>query len=72
MEEGQQLPFLQSVYGLKQAARDWFNIYGNMLKAIGFESADADPCLWIKPSRGLFVLVYVDNITIVSEELASI
>lgn len=61
---GQVLKVLRSLYGLKQAARDWNQNCITTLQKIGFIQSDADPCLLIHPERKIIILVYVDDIPI--------
>ena len=54
----------KSIYGLVQAARQWYKKFVQMLKRIGFESCLADPCLLCKKeSNGemTILVVYVDD-----------
>ena len=66
VEKGQYLRLLQSLYGLKQAAYDWYQTCDKELTKLGFYSSQSDPCLYLHSDRKLMVLVYVDDITIVS------
>jgi len=59
---GQVLKVLRSLYGLKQAARDWNQRCVYELQKIGFIQSDADPCLLVHPERKIIILVYVDDI----------
>lgn len=67
---GMVLQLQKSLYGLKQAARDWNQLCGSRLREMGFVSAESDPCLFVKP--GLMLLVYVDDITVAGKDLAAI
>ncbi|KAI7159413.1 hypothetical protein KC324_g13609 [Hortaea werneckii] len=67
---GMVLQLQKSLYGLKQAARDWNQLCGSQLREMGFVSAESDPCLFVKP--GLMLLVYVDDITVAGKDLAAI
>jgi len=54
----------KSIYGLVQAARQWYKKFVQMLKRIGFESCLADPCLLCKrESNGkmTILVIYVDD-----------
>jgi hypothetical protein len=53
----------RTLYGLKQASRTWHLALRNFLCSLGFESSDADPCLFVlrSGSDSVFVLVYVDT-----------
>jgi hypothetical protein len=53
----------RALYGLKQASRTWHLALEDFLCSLGFEAADADPCLFVLRCDGatVFVLVYVDD-----------
>jgi hypothetical protein len=55
-----------TLYGLKQASRTWHLALRDFLCSLGFESSDADPCLFVLRSGSdiVFVLVYVDDMLI--------
>jgi len=61
---GHVLHLLRSIYGLKQAARDWNQLCAGHLIEMGFVKSEADPCLFVHPMRDMMVLVYVDDIPI--------
>lgn len=52
----------KSLYGLKQAARCWYERFVNFLKQVGFTASDADPCL-IRKSRQckIIIALYIDD-----------
>ncbi|CAA7025515.1 unnamed protein product [Microthlaspi erraticum] len=58
----------KSLYGLKQASRQWFIKFSTTLLALGFKKSHADHTLFIKNDCGRYVavLVYVDDIIIAS------
>ncbi|KAI0991021.1 hypothetical protein K3495_g17166, partial [Podosphaera aphanis] len=60
--KGKVLKALRSLYGLKQAGRDWNLLLKNFLVSIGFEQSLADPCLYIHSEKNIWMLVYVDDI----------
>lgn len=62
----------KSLYGLKQAARDWYKTCSKELLKMGFEQSSADPCLFTIRDKGLIVLVYVDDISIAAPKLEDI
>jgi len=49
------------LYGLKQAARDWNTLIKLELLKWGFEQSLADPCLFVHKTKGITLLVYVDD-----------
>jgi hypothetical protein len=69
---GQCLKVCRSLYGLKQAARDWNEKCTLELQKLGFVQSDADPCLLTHPDKNLTLLVYVDDILIASKSIESI
>lgn len=67
----------KSLYGLKQASRQWNQTFTNVLLAAGFIQSESDNSLYTKAYPGSFltVLVYVDDIAIASnnaKDLASL
>lgn len=74
--EGETLPpnavckLKKSLYGLKQASRQWFLKFSSTLLSLGFTESYNDHTLFIKNSAGTYiaVLVYVDDIIIASND----
>lgn len=60
----------KSVYGLKQSARCWNNCIDSVLKQMGFQRGETDPCLYSKTVDGkrFYILIYVDDILIAYED----
>jgi len=58
----------KSLYGLKQAPRAWFSRLSGMLIKLGFQASKADVSLFIftQDSLQIYILIYVDDIIIVS------
>ena len=55
----------KAIYGLVQAGRGWNNKFCDDMKAIGFEQAKTDPCVFRKVVDGeaeMVVVVHVDDI----------
>lgn len=75
-KEGETLPvnavckLKKSLYGLKQASRQWFLKFSSTLLALGFKKSHTDHTLFIKNIGGRYiaVLVYVDDIIIASSD----
>ena len=55
---------LRSLYGLKQAARDWNLLIKGELIKWGFIQSLADPCLFVHQERQVYILLYVDDIPV--------
>ncbi|CAI7901185.1 unnamed protein product [Closterium sp. NIES-53] len=72
---GTQWSLRRSVYGLRQAPREWHDTLRTTLAALGFAPSTTDPLLFLRTDTSLplfYVLVYVDDIvfaTAVTEAL---
>ncbi len=75
LEDGEVLQLLRSLYGLKQAGRNWAKILRKILIRKGFTPCKMDPCLYINKKniqRGKGVMAigtYVDDLPIISTDL---
>ena len=60
----------KSLYGLKQASRQWFLKFSYTLMSLGFRQSHADHTLFVRNVHGKYVavLVYVDDIVITSND----
>ncbi|KAL2241477.1 UNVERIFIED_CONTAM: Retrovirus-related Pol polyprotein from transposon TNT 1-94 [Sesamum indicum] len=58
----------RSLYGLKQASRQWNLEFSRNLIAFGFKQSEHDHCLFLKPLDSGFIglLVYVDDVLIMA------
>ena len=59
---------VKALYGLKQAPRAWHARLGSVLRALGFIPSTADTSLFLlqRPEVMMYLLVYVDDIILVS------
>jgi Reverse transcriptase (RNA-dependent DNA polymerase) len=66
------LKLKKAIYGLVQAARQWWKKFKTVIENMGYTACDADPCLFIKdnPTEGTksFIAIYVDDGGIFSSE----
>lgn len=69
VKPGQAFKILRSLYGLKQAARDWNQCCISKLLTLGFTQSQADPCLLVHSERKLILLVYVDDVLLASKSV---
>jgi hypothetical protein len=72
VKNGYVLEALRSLYGLKQAARDWNQLIRQEMRNWGFVQSLADPCLYTHADRGIKLLVYVDDIVAAAESKSDI
>jgi hypothetical protein len=58
----------KAIYGLKQALRAWYSWLNSKLQALGFILSKGDTSLFFLSNKHviMFVLVYVDDIIVVS------
>lgn len=54
----------KTLYGLKQSAREWFEVLLKYLLSLGFIQSQADPCVFVYRNKDEIILVgiYVDDI----------
>ena len=64
----------KSLYGLKQASRQWNHKLTSVIAAAGFAQAPSDHFLFVRQSQSSFLvaLVYVDDILIMGDSDAAI
>jgi hypothetical protein len=64
----------KSLYGLKQASRQWFLKLSSALKSAGFKQSWSDYSLFVRNHQGIFtaLLVYVDDVILAGNNLEDI
>ncbi|KAH9750239.1 protein kinase domain-containing protein [Citrus sinensis] len=64
----------KSIYGLKQASRNWFSKFSATIQQAGFRQSKADYSLFVKTNAkfSTFVLVYVDDIIVAGNDVAEV
>ncbi|KAJ0533037.1 putative RNA-directed DNA polymerase [Helianthus annuus] len=64
----------KSLYGLKQASRNWYQKFTSALLGLGFSTSMADHSLFLYNNKDIFVaiLIYVDDVIMVGNNLAKI
>jgi hypothetical protein len=72
VKNGYSLRVLRSLYGLKQAARDWNILCKEYLILLGFKQSLADPCLYTHENKGIKLLGYVDDIAAAAKDNSSL
>jgi len=62
----------KAIYGLKQAARCWFEVLESVLKDVGFKNLGVDRCIYILDKgdikRNIYILLYVDDVVIATNK----
>src|SRR4051812_46212104 len=63
----------KALYGLKQAPRAWHARLGSALRALGFVPSTTDTSLFLlqRPEVTIYLLVYVDDIILVSSSVSA-
>jgi hypothetical protein len=61
----------KSIYGLKQASRQWYLKFDRTIKAFGFKENIEDNCVYAKFKNGkyIFLILYVDDILLASSDV---
>ena len=61
----------KSIYGLKQASRQWYLKFHEVRMTFGFKENSVDQCIYLKVSgsKFLFLVLYVDDILLASSDL---
>lgn len=73
-KKGQVCKLIKSLYGLKQASREWNIEFCKCLFDHGYSQSIADPCLFYKGNQDSYIalVVYVDDILVTSPSLSLI
>jgi transposase InsO family protein len=67
--KGKCLLLRKSIYGLKQAGRNWFTNLRNELLRLGFVQLKSDPCVYVHHDLQVIISVHVDDISLFSSKL---
>ena len=61
----------KSIYGLKQASRQWYLKFNNIIVSYGFVENTVDQCIYMKVSGSEFIILvlYVDNIFLATNDV---
>lgn len=64
----------KSLYGLKQASRQWYSKLSSFLISLGYAQSQADHSLYVKSHKEFFtaILVYVDDIVVAGNSMLEI
>ena len=61
----------KSIYGLKQASRQWYLKFDEIVTSLGFIENQIDQCIYLKisGSKFIFLVLYVDDVLLASSDL---
>jgi hypothetical protein len=62
----------KSIYGLKQASRQWYLKFNRIIRNFGFKENVEDNCVYVKFKNGkyIFLILYVDDILLASSDIS--
>src|SRR4051812_28419959 len=62
----------KSIYGLKQASRQWYFKFHETIRTFGFDENEEDNCVYAKFKNGkfIFLILYVDDILLASSDVS--
>ena len=60
----------KSIYGIKQASRQWYIKFNDTITSFGFKENIVDQCIYLKISGSKFIILvlYVDDILLASSD----
>jgi hypothetical protein len=61
----------RGMFGLKQSALLWYNDLKESLKVLGFDPIEADPCVFVNSVTFGSIIVYVDDIILITKDKAA-
>ena len=61
----------KSIYGLKQASRQWYLKFDEIIRKFDFKENERDNCIYVKfrGSKFIFLVLYVDDILLASSDM---
>ena len=61
----------KSIYGLKQASRQWYLKFDEVITSLGFVENKVDQCIYLKTSgsKFIFLVLYVDDTLLASNDV---
>ena len=61
----------RSIYGLKQASRQWYLKFNDTITSFGFKENIVDRCIYLKisGSKFIFLVLYVDDVLLATNDL---
>lgn len=64
----------KSIYGLKQASRQWYHKFHEVILSFGFEMNSVEDCVYHKfsGSKHIFLLLYVDDILLATNDVGTL
>jgi hypothetical protein len=62
----------KSIYGLKQASRQWYLKFNRIIRNFGFKENIEDNCVYakFKNKKYIFIILYVDDILLASSDVS--
>lgn len=70
--DGKVLKLRRSLYGLKKSPRYWNERFDKLMMQEGFIRSKCDYCLYYKKGMKFYVLLYVDDVLLISEDINAI